>query len=55
MENVVQGISTVVTSEALWTSIAPAAGFIGAMIVFGFAYRVFKKVVKSSRTGRANI
>lgn len=44
-----------VTSENLWTQITAAAGFMGAIVIFAFGYRVVKKMIKGVSKGKASI
>lgn len=44
-----------VTSSNLWAQITPAAGFIGALVIFGFGYRVLRKLISGARKGKASI
>lgn len=44
-----------VTSANLWAQITPAAGFIGALVIFGFGYRVLRKLISGARKGKASI
>lgn len=44
-----------VTSANLWAQITPAAAFIGALVIFGFGYRVLRKLISGARKGKASI
>lgn len=44
-----------VTSANLWAQITPAAGFIAALVIFGFGYRVLRKLISGARKGKASI
>lgn len=46
---------TGVTSDNLWAQITPAAAFIGALVIFGFGYRVLRKLISGARKGKASI
>lgn len=46
---------TGVTSANLWAQITPAATFIGALVIFGFGYRVLRKLISGARKGKASI
>lgn len=44
-----------VTSANLWAQITAAAGFLGAVVIFAFGYRVVRKIVKGVSKGKANV
>lgn len=44
-----------VTSANLWAQITAAAGFMGAIVIFAFGYRVVKKMIKGVSKGKASI
>lgn len=44
-----------VTSANLWAQITPAAGTIGAIVIFAFGYYVVRKIVKGASRGKAKI
>lgn len=53
MNGVVTQLETGVTPVALWGQIGTMMPFIITMILFGFGYYIFKKVIRGTRTGRA--
>lgn len=44
-----------VTSADLWAELAPAAVFIGAMVLFAFGYNVIRKLIKGASKGKARV
>lgn len=44
-----------VTSANLWSQITASAGFLGAVVIFAFGYRVVRKIVKGVSKGKANV
>lgn len=44
-----------VTSANLWAQITAAAGFIGAVVIFAFGYRIVRKVINGVSKGKAKI
>lgn len=44
-----------VTSANLWAQITAAAGFMGAVVIFAFGYRVVRKIIKGVSKGKASI
>lgn len=44
-----------VTSANLWAQITAAAGFMGAVVIFTFGYRVVRKIIKGVSKGKASI
>lgn len=44
-----------VTSANLWSQITAAAGFLGAVVIFAFGYRVVRKIIKGVSKGKANV
>lgn len=52
MANTVTALTTVVTGEALWASIAPAMPWLGTLIIFAFSFYVFRKITKGAQKGK---
>lgn len=44
-----------VTSANLWAQITPAAGFIGAIVIFAFGYRIVRRITSGASKGKAKI
>lgn len=44
-----------VTSANLWAQVTPAAGFLAALVIFAFGYRVIRKIISGASRGRAKI
>lgn len=44
-----------VTSANLWAQITAAAGFLGAVVIFAFGYRVVRRIVKGVSKGKASV
>lgn len=44
-----------ITSANLWAQVTPAAGFLGALVIFAFGYRVIRKIISGASRGRAKI
>lgn len=55
MESIVTQLTTGITSSGLFGTVAQIIPFVIVMIGFAFGYRVLRKAVKGSSTGKANI
>lgn len=55
METFVTGLTTTVTSGALWGALAPAAGIVGVGILVGFGYTVLRRSVSGIGKGKGRI
>lgn len=44
-----------ITSANLWAQITPAAGFLGAMVIFAFGYRVIRRLIAKASKGKAGV
>lgn len=44
-----------VTSANLWAQITAAAGFLAAIVIFAFGYRIVRKMIKGVSKGKANV
>ena len=53
MDTFITSLTTAVTPTLLWAQLAPAALFIGAMVIFSFGYHVIRKVVSGAGKGKA--
>lgn len=46
---------TGITSANLWAQITPAAGFLAALVIFAFGYRVIRRLISGASKGRAKV
>lgn len=44
-----------ITSANLWAQITPAAGFLAALVIFAFGYRVIRRLISGASKGRAKV
>lgn len=44
-----------ITSANLWAQITPAGGFIAAIVIFAFGYRIVRKLISGASKGRAKV
>lgn len=55
MEGIVNQLTTGITSEGLFGTVAEVMPFVIIMIGFAFGYRVLRKAVKGASKGKANM
>lgn len=44
-----------ITSANLWAQITPAGGFLAALVIFAFGYRVIRRLISGASKGRARV
>lgn len=55
MEDIVTQLTTGITSDGLFGTVAQIIPFVIIMIGFAFGYKVLRKAVKGASKGKANI
>lgn len=55
MEGIVTQLTTGITSDGLFGTVAEIIPFVIVMIGFAFGYKVLRKAVKGASKGKANI
>lgn len=55
MATFISTLTTGVTADAMWSSIAPAAPLMIFSILFAFAYYVFRKLSKGTSKGKFRV
>lgn len=55
MNAFVQALLEGITADALWSIIAGFAGLVIMMVLFAFAYRVVKRIIRSIPKGKAGV
>ncbi len=55
MQSIVSQLTTGITSEGLFGTVAQIIPFVIIMIGFAFGYKVLRKAVKSASKGKANV
>lgn len=55
MEDIVTSLTTGITSDGLFGTVAEVMPFIIIMVGFAFGYRVLRKAVKGASKGKANM
>ena len=55
MESIVNQLTTGITSDGLFGTVAEIIPFVIIMIGFAFGYKVLRKAVKSASKGKANV
>ncbi len=55
MEDIVTQLTTGITSDGLFGTVAEIIPFVIIMIGFAFGYKVLRKAVKGASKGKANI
>lgn len=53
VQSIATSLGTEITAENLWAGVVPFAGILGALVVFSFCYRVFRKLISKAGKGKA--
>lgn len=55
MENIVTQLTTGITSEGLFGTVAEIIPLVVIMVGFAFGYKVLRKVIKGASKGKSNV
>ena len=55
MSSVVTGLTSSLTTDAMFTNLASLIPVVGGVLIFAFTYRIVRKIIKGASKGKANI
>lgn len=55
MSSVVTALTSVLTTDAMFTNLASLIPVLGGVLIFAFTYRLIRKIIKGASKGKANI
>ena len=55
MSQVVTALTSILTTDAMFTNLAALIPVVGGVLIFSFTYMVIKKIIKGASRGRAKI
>ena len=55
MSGVVTALTSILTTDAMFTNLAALIPVIGGILIFAFTYRIIKKMVTGAQKGKARV
>lgn len=55
MSSVVTALTSILTTDAMFTNLASLIPVIGGVLIFAFTYRIIRRVVTGAQKGKARI
>lgn len=55
MSSVVSALTSILTTDAMFTNLASLIPVVGGVLIFAFTYRIIKRIVKGAQNGKARI
>ena len=55
MTNVVNALTSILTTDAMFTNLAALLPVVGGVLIFAFTYRLIRKIIKGAQRGKASI
>ena len=55
MSAVVTALTSILTTDAMFTNLASLIPVVGGVLIFAFTYRIVRKIIKGASKGKANI
>lgn len=55
MSSVVTALTSILTTDAMFTNLASLIPVVGGVLIFAFTYRIIKRIVKGAQNGKARI
>ena len=55
MRAVVTALTSILTTDAMFTNLASLIPVVGGVLIFAFTYRIVRKIIKGASKGKANI
>ena len=55
MSSVVTALTSILTTDAMFTNLAALIPVVGGVLIFAFTYRIIKRIVKGANGGKARI
>lgn len=55
MSQVVTALTSILTTDAMFTNLAALIPVVGGVLIFSFTYMIIKKIIKGASRGKAKI
>lgn len=55
MSSVVTALTSILTTDAMFTNLAALIPVVGGVLIFAFTYRIIRRVVSGAQKGKARI
>ena len=55
MTGVVSALTSILTTDAMFTNLAALIPVIGGILIFAFTYRIIKKMITGAQKGKARV
>lgn len=55
MSSVVTALTSILTTDAMFTNLAALIPVVGGVLIFAFTYRIIRKIIKGAQSGKARI
>lgn len=55
MSSVVTALTSILTTDAMFTNLAALIPVVGGVLIFAFTYRIIRRIVKGAQSGKARI
>lgn len=55
MSAVVTALTSILTTDAMFTNLAALIPIIGGVLIFAFTYRIIKRVITGAQKGKARV
>lgn len=55
MSSVVTALTSILTTDAMFTNLAALIPVVGGVLIFAFTYRIVKKIITGAAKGKARI
>lgn len=55
MSSVVTALTSILTTDAMFTNLAALIPVIGGVLIFAFTYRIIRKIVGGAQKGKARV
>lgn len=55
MQAVVTALTSILTTDAMFTNLAALIPVVGGVLIFAFTYRIIRKIVGGAQKGKARI
>lgn len=55
MQAVVTALTSILTTDAMFTNLAALIPVVGGVLIFAFTYRIIKKMITGAQKGKARV
>lgn len=55
MSNVVTALTSILTTDAMFTNLASLIPVIGGVLIFAFTYRIIRRIISKAQKGKATV